>query len=225
MYKTTFREKPKRTNEPTQPREGENKMTKFEEELRKIKPRKKFLEFNAGITYWYCLSDLIQKFGNWHSDEEFQDMKSIGGSFALANQNLIDENKKLVKEITNLKSQLQQQALPVVPELTQKQADTLNTYKKSSASLAIYLLTEIKKRDYDYFARAWLDGYTVGKPQLFYLRNKLTGMYLYKKHLGGYGEDPASYIKDLTNDFKFTQKEIDGMDVQSYEKKDEYKGE
>ena len=31
------------------------------------------------------------------------------------------------------------------------------------------------------FVRAWLDGYTVEKPQLFYLREKNTGYYLRKK--------------------------------------------
>ena len=76
------------------------------------------------------------------------------------------------------------------------------------------------------FALAFITGnYQVEKPQMFYLRNKLTGLYLYKKPLGGYGEEPTDSIEHLTDDFKFTQKEIDGMDVQSYEKKDEYKGE
>lgn len=49
--------------------------------------------------------------------------------------------------------------------------------------------------------------------------------YTIKKHLDGYGEETTESIKDLTDDFKFTQKEINGMDVQSYDKKDDYKGE
>ena len=69
------------------------------------------------------------------------------------------------------------------------------------------------------------DGYKIKEEQKFYLKNKLTDMYLYKKPLGGYGEEPTDSIKNLTDDFKFTQKEIDGMDVQSYDQKDEYKGE
>lgn len=56
------------------------------------------------------------------------------------------------------------------------------------------------------------------KLKLFYLKNKLTGMYLYKKPLGGYGEEPTSSIKKyLTDDFKFTQEEIDSMQTGSYE--------
>lgn len=74
----------------------------------------------------------------------------------------------------------------------------------------------ISENQEDYM-RAWLDGYTVEKPQLFYLKNKLTDMYLYKKPLGGYGEEPTSSIKYLTDDFKFTQQEIDSMETGSYE--------
>lgn len=137
-----------------------------------------------------------------------------------------------------IKSELDKQELPVVPEFV---AEFINDCKKEGECLfsvftyAIRVEHDMPDLVYfwlcdevgndELFARAWLDGYEVEKQKLFYLRNKLTGMYLYKKPLGGYGEDPASYIKDLTNDFKFTQKEIDGMDVQSYEKKDEYKGE
>lgn len=66
--------------------------------------------------------------------------------------------------------------LVVVPEITQKQADTLNDYKNGSGSLVNYLSTEIKKGDYDYFARAWLDGYTVEKPKENLYFVKLPGM-------------------------------------------------
>lgn len=241
MYNATFRERPKRTSEPTQPRSGENKMTKFEEELfNKVQVTNIDLTTEAE----YEKSTLINHFKNWHSDEEFQDMKAIGGSFALANKNLIDENKKLVKEITNLKSQLQQQALPVVPEDVDKAIKYLKKHNNSTLSDLDDILTakgfswlndfQFKDRRFGVgglnnklfiLSHLAVTGYMVEKPQMFYLRNKLTGMYLYKKPLGGYGEDPANYIKDLANDFKFTQKEIDGMDVQSYEKKDEYKGE
>ena len=68
--------------------------------------------------------------------------------------------------------------LAVVPELTQKQADTLNDYKNGSGSLVNYLSTEIKKGDYDYFARAWIDGYTVEKEQLYEVI--INGLYLIK---------------------------------------------
>ena len=193
---------------------------------------------------------------NWHSYEEFQELldkysnlndnyeKEVIRSSKLESQ-LISREKQVTelreadkaqgKEIIQLKSQLQQQALPVVPECVAK---ILIQYKGSNQSVyGLLKALELSKGtdiynwifsegNQDIFALAFITGkYEVEKPQMFYLKNKLTGMYLYKKPLGGYGEDPASYIEDLTDDFKFTQKEIDGMDAQSYDKEDEYKGE
>ncbi|MCZ8492170.1 DUF1642 domain-containing protein [Lactococcus lactis] len=162
-------------------------MTKtFEEELFNKVPCK----FELTTEATYKKTTLINHFKNWHSDEEFQELldkyshlndnyeKEVIRSSNLETSNLklfaegnglLSDNVTLTKKVEDLKSQLQQQALPVVPELTQKQADILNDYKNGSGSLASYLSTEIKKGDYDYFARAWLDGYTVEKPQLFKL--------------------------------------------------------
>ncbi|AIX12530.1 hypothetical protein WRP3_027 [Lactococcus phage WRP3] len=203
-------------------------MTKFEEEFK-------------ALTSWDWVNvDLIQKiltkFGNWHSDEEFQKMLELGGSYVIANENLIDDNKKLVKEIADLKAQLEHQDLPVVKDFVAKWIEYIKEKDNNARGLLTdldnmpddvteWLFSQENDDNINLILRAWLDGYTVEKPQMFYLKNKLTGMYLYKKPLGGYGEEPTSYIEDLTDDFKFTQKEIDGMDVQSYDKKDEYKGE
>ena len=198
-------------------------MTKFEEEFK-------------ALTSWDWVNvDLIQqiltRFGNWHSDEEFQDMKAIGGSFALASQNLIDENKKLVKEISDLKSQLEQQALPVVPECVAEWIEILKTKGlkplKNPETYGETGFTEeklqnivfwISERQEDYM-RAWLDGYTVEKPQLFYLREKNTGYYLRKKGNNEYGITPH-YSNDYDEKYmhyKFTQQEIDSMQTGSYE--------
>lgn len=116
--------------------------------------------------------------------------------------------------------------LVVVPELTQKQADTLNDYKNGSGSLVNYLSTEIKKGDYDYFARTWLDGYTVEKEKKYILKHidmsKLSAddsLYLaygiYKKLLH------VRYSKDVdmskVKNCHFTQSEIDKLNIGSYE--------
>ena len=135
----------------------------------------------------------------------------------------------------------QQQSLPVVPSFVAEWYEE----NEDNLELSIYnLCVDLDKKSFSEISESefdlWFDdtsnkgvetlirmkdGYKIKEEQKFYLKNKLTGMYLYKKPLGGYGEEPTSYIKDLTNDFKFTQKEIDEMDVQSYDKKDEYKGE
>ena len=155
------------------------------------------------------------------------------------------ENKRLAQGISDLKSELDKKELLVVPEYV---AEWYESHGESSESLEFYIYLfcgkfyssrdSRKNRELTNFEK-WFgedknkpietlihmqDGYTVEK-QKFYLKNKLTDMYLYKKPLGGYGEEPTDSIKHLTDDFKFTQKEIDEMDVQGYDKKDEYKGE
>lgn len=179
---------------------------------------------------------IFDTYKNWRSDEHVQKMVELGGSYVLANQNLIEENKRLTQEIlVDLKSELEQQALPVVPEDVAKWIECVKG--KNNNALALldddnmpddvneWLFFQRNDDNINLILRAWLDGFTVEKPQLFYLKNKLTDMYLYKKPLGGYGEEPTDSIKHLTDDFKFTQKEINEMDVQGYDKKDEYKGE
>lgn len=142
------------------------------------------------------------------------------------NQRLIAENVAVKTLVDNAKPQ---QALPVVPEFVAEWIEILKTkglkplknpetygetgFTEEKLQNIVFWISE-NQEDY---MRAWLDGYTVEKPQLFYLKNKLTDMYLYKKPLGGYGEEPTSSIKYLTDDFKFTQQEIDSMETESYE--------
>ncbi len=84
------------------------------------------------------------------------------------------------KEIANLKSQLQQQALPVVPEFV---AEFIEDYKKEGECLfgifadatrvehdmpdLVYFWLGDEGNNDELFARAWLNGYQVEKPQLF----------------------------------------------------------
>ncbi|MGF2203701.1 DUF1642 domain-containing protein [Lactococcus lactis] len=137
-----------------------------------------------------------------------------------------------------------QQSLPVVPECVGEFVSGDET-ELSKADRIAYLLKSVEGDNYyleEYLTNAGIisqeqgehlyawatnqthetilelwNGFKVEKPQLFYLKNKLTIMYLYKKALGGYGEDPSSSIKYLTDDFKFTQQEIDSMKTGSYE--------
>ena len=206
-------------------------MTKFEEEFK-------------ALTSWDWVNvDLIQKiltkFGNWHSDEEFQKMLELGGSYVIANENLIDDNKKLVKKIADLKAQLEHQDLPVVKDFVAKWIEYIKEKDNNARGLLTdldnmpddvteWLFAQENDDNINLILRAWLDGYTVEKPQMFYLRNKLTGMYLYYSEATNLYSDSdiVGYLETYYEaKAKFTQKEIDGMDVQSYEKLDEYKGE
>lgn len=128
---------------------------------------------------------------------------------------------------------IQQQALPVVKDFVvewyQEHKDDLdfsifeacvslyddnsNDFKKwfgNSENKSIETLIRMK------------DGYTVEKPQLFYLKNKLTERALYYQKIDGkkvfnetHFDNRGRYSTFIT---KFTQQEIDSMQTGSYEK-------
>lgn len=93
------------------------------------------------------------------------------------------ERQQLEHEIANLTPQLQQQALPVVPECVAEfiefaKTEHLNLFnrfnvvmtdEKVSAWLSDSKAYDSGERRDEILARAWLDGYTVEKPQLFKL--------------------------------------------------------
>ena len=138
------------------------------------------------------------------------------------------------KEYTFLledKLKLQQQALPVVPEYVAEWIEILKTkglkplknpetygetgFTEEKLQNIVFWISEHQE---DYM-RAWLDGYTVEKPQLFYLREKNTGYYLRKTGNNMYGITPH-YSNDYDENYmhyKFTQQEIDSMQTGSYE--------
>ena len=133
------------------------------------------------------------------------------------------------EEIANLKSQLQQQALPVVPEfvaewiehckgmgygltasLTFKLSSTM--HEEISAKILKWLGNEGNDET---FALAFITRkYQVEKPQLFYLREKNTNYYLNKSKNNGLELVPNPYFDE---DNQFTQQEIDSMQTGSYE--------
>ena len=121
-----------------------------------------------------------------------------------------------------------QQALPVVPERVAEFIDE----SKGNLSLygALFFICDntnkelnnwvFREANQNLFARAWLEGYTVEKPQLFYLKNKI--------ELEEVGSDLIGYLNlfltnggYLTNNInrakKFTKQEIDSMQTGSYE--------
>ena len=147
-------------------------MTKFEEELyNKVKVTNIELTTEAE----YKKSTLINHFKNWHSDEEFQELKE-------GYSNQADSILLMLEEIGSLKSQLQQQAMPVVPECVAEWIE----YVKGKNNNALALLDDDNMPDdvnewlffqrnddnINLILRAWLDGYTIEKPQLFRLKLK-----------------------------------------------------
>ena len=181
----------------------------------------KNIEHPVGDTKYYAavhVKSLIAQ-----ADEEFQE-------YVLANKNLIDVNTKLAEEIANLKSQLQQQALPVVPEFV---AEFIESYKDRRTIYGVFDKISKNRKTYPKlyewvfedensqatFALAFITGkYEVEKPQLFYLKNKLTGKYLRKsKHTKDDWNEDFDRVETVNNKTKFTQAEINSMDAGSYE--------
>jgi len=136
------------------------------------------------------------------------------------------------------KLKLQQQALPVVPEDVAEWIEILKTkglkplknpetyeetgFTEETLQDIVFWISEHQE---DYM-RAWLDGYTVEKPQLFYLRDELTGQFLAKdnqfknedRYFFWTGADPLAHSIGTAWKLTFTQQEIDSMQTGSYEK-------
>ncbi|MGO3546286.1 MAG: DUF1642 domain-containing protein, partial [Lactococcus lactis] len=195
-------------------------MTKFEEEFK-------------ALTSWDWVNvDLIQqiltRFGNWHSDEEFQELFDKYSNLNDSYEKEVIKSSKLESQIIDLKSQLQQQALPVVPDFIGKLINTFGAPEdgKHINYSASYLENQKELDWIDNHQKTWLTalliGFRVEKPQLFYLKNKLTGAYLYYDEAYGEATNLYSDIFGNVEDFfgtktKFTKQEIDSMETGSYE--------
>ncbi|KST87889.1 Phage protein [Lactococcus lactis subsp. lactis] len=144
-------------------------------------------------------------------------------------------SSKLESQIADLKSQLQQQALPVVPEDVAKWIECVKG--KNNNALALldddnmpddvneWLFFQRNDDNINLILRAWLDGFTVEKPQLFYLRDELTGQFLAKdnqfkdkdRYFFWTGADPLTHSVGTAWKLTFTQAEIASMQTGSYE--------
>ncbi|MDM7544966.1 DUF1642 domain-containing protein [Lactococcus lactis] len=133
--------------------------------------------------------------------------------------------------LTAFKDWQPQQALPVVPDFIGKLINTFGApedgkYINYSAS---YLEIQKELDWIDNHQKTWLTalliGYTVEKPQLFYLRDELTGQFLAKdnqfknedRYFFWTGEDPLTHSIGTAWKLSFTQQEIDSMQTGSYE--------
>nr|DAU91419.1 MAG TPA: Protein of unknown function (DUF1642) [Caudoviricetes sp.] len=187
----------------------------------------KIIQHPVGDTEYYAavhVKSLIAQ-----ADKEFQELKEQHGNQA-------ESILLMLEEIDSLKSQLQQQALPVVPEFVAEWIEILKTkglkplknpetyeetgFTEETLQDIVFWISEHQE---DYM-RAWLDGYTVEKPQLFYLKNKITGKYL-RSYTGlsmddrtlRYEEVKDKRVGGFGGGTTFTQQEIDSMQTGSYE--------
>ena len=128
------------------------------------------------------------------------------------------------KEIANLKPQLQQQALPVVPEFIGKLINTFGTPEdgKYINYAASYPENQKELEWIDNHQKTWLTallvGFRVEKQQLFYLKAKellVVGDYDHVEDL--WLDCNKNFTPKKQDAHKFTQQEIDSMETGSYE--------
>lgn len=144
------------------------------------------------------------------------------------NAKFVVENIELQKQIAELKSQIEKQQ-PDIPEFV---ANYIEAAKEDFWTLLSAMddpnlssrvgdwLKGGSFNNQEIFAQAWINGYTVAKQKRFYLKNKLTSLYLtlntgeneyYEHH-----HDCALKNQEGWK-YKFTQQEIDSMETGSYE--------
>ncbi|MCH5425291.1 DUF1642 domain-containing protein [Lactococcus lactis subsp. lactis] len=186
----------------------------------------KNIEHPVGNTKYYAavhVKSLIAQ-----ADEEFQELKEQHGNQAESILLMLDE-------IKSLKSQLQHQALPVVPECV---AEFIKGYDDIQETSMLCVMKDFVDSKYfgafceipddlekygrwdDMLYKAIRFGYQVEKPQLFYLKNKIeledVGSDLIG-HLNLFLTNDGYLTKNINCAKKFTQKEIDSMETGSYE--------
>lgn len=205
-------------------------MTKFEEELNKIEvevqtPLDKYIVEKATSDeslYAQHYEAVLEKFKDWHSDEDYQRAKRMV------------EHVQVENEMLKAKLKSQQQALPVVPECV---GNYIEECKENKYALNIALDLMVKEyasrktelstwvmNNQEQFAKAWFGKYEVEKPPLFYLKHidmskadKECDWYLITDCVKLCHEWVGKNLKPKDDDFKFTQQEIDSMQTGSYE--------
>ncbi|WP_143464170.1 DUF1642 domain-containing protein [Lactococcus lactis] len=117
-------------------------MTKFEEELNKIEvevqtPLEKYIVEKAVADeslYAQHYEAVLEKFKDWHSDEEFQELKKHCEKLENENSFMRDERTTFDSNGTAVEPIIQQQSLPVVPEDVDEAIKYLKNHNNSTFS-------------------------------------------------------------------------------------------
>ncbi|MGV9031693.1 DUF1642 domain-containing protein [Lactococcus lactis] len=211
------------------------KMTKFEEELKRP-ANGPLTELNNNMQEVFSQYRKMRQYADYLEYESKQKDERI---LKLENENsfMRDERTTFDSNGMAVEPKLQQQALPVVPEFIAEWIEILKTkglkplknpetygetgFTEEKLQNIVFWISEHQE---DYM-RAWLDGYQVEKPQLFYLRDELTGQFLAKdnqfkdkdRYFFWTGADPLTHSIGTAWKLTFTQQEIDSMQTGSYE--------
>ncbi|MGO2911217.1 DUF1642 domain-containing protein [Lactococcus lactis] len=202
-------------------------MTKFEEEA--IKEAKKSKVTAKYYADGFTASDIglniklgrathnfpwLEFAKNWHSDEEFQELKE-------QNENQAESILLMLDEIKSLKSQLQQQALPVVPEDVDKAIKYLKKHNNSTWSDLGDILTEKGfswLNDFQFKDRRF--GFGGLNNKLFILSHLAITGYQVKKQLFYIDLPKVFGLSDSTSDSTFVSKAESGIILEFTKGKD-----
>ncbi|MDM7656378.1 MAG: DUF1642 domain-containing protein [Lactococcus lactis] len=188
-------------------------MTKFEEEFK-------------ALTSWDWVNvDLIQKiltkFGNWHPDEEYQELFDKYSNLNDSYEKEVIRSSKLESQIIDLKSQLQQQALPVVPEDVDKAIKYLKKHNNSTFSDLGGILTEKGfswLNDFQFKDRRF--GFGGLNNKLFILSHLAITGYQVEKQLFYIDLPKVFGLSDSTSDSTFVSKAESGIILEFTKGKD-----
>ena len=219
-------------------------MTKFEEEVKRpvidigrssIKPALgKAVEFytdkvkeyhNAFSDMNRYIDSLEAQLDYYKKDKRFEVMADEILELKRENQRLVAENLAVKTLVDNAKPQ---QALPVVPECVAEELDKLDfgywiSHSANLAYFTAYALNWLEQNRGDmkiveYISKLRFGGYTVERPQLFYLKAKeslVVGEYDHVEDL--WLDCNKNYTTKKRNAHKFTQSQINSMETGSYE--------
>ena len=210
-------------------------MTKFEEEVKRP-ANGPLTELNNNMQEVFSQYRKMRQYADYLEYESKQKDERI---LKLENENsfMRDERTTFDSNGMAVEPKFQQQAIPAVPEDVAEWIEILKTkglkplknpetyeetgFTEETLQDIVFWISEHQE---DYM-RAWLDGYTVEKPQLFYLRDELTGQFLAKdnqfknedRYFFWNGADPLTHSIGTAWKLTFTQQEIDSMETGSYE--------
>lgn len=145
---------------------------------------------------------------------------------------LEEDVRNLSERVVELDSKSEEQQ-PEIPECV---AEFIENYDDINETSLLYIMKDfVESKHWEGFCKIpddlkkygrWDDmlykairfGYTVDEEKVFYLKNKLTGYYLIKQKSGRLSHT-CTYptLNPLGWKFKFTQSEIDSMEIGSYE--------
>ncbi|WP_461217099.1 DUF1642 domain-containing protein [Lactococcus cremoris] len=196
-------------------------MTKFEEEVKRP-ANGPLTELNNNMQEVFSQYRKMRQYADYLEYELKQKDEHI---LKLENENsfMRDERTTFDSNGMAVEHKPQQQALPVVPECVGDFLTDKSILGIANGLIPDSVISWVQEQTYyvdlekiiSHLISIKVTGFRVEKPQLFYLKNKLTGMWLMRDEVDEVY--PYDHTFNRCHRGKFTQQEIDSMQTGSYE--------